>query len=491
LERVGEHRTGRVAGERGAERRVGDGPGAPGPRRCAALLAAALLGAACGPSGRDRALVAAIDAQLEPHVRRGELSGAVVAGRGEEILYARGFLVADVDERTPFAPETPADVGALTETFTASAVWLLAEEGRLELDSPVQRYLPRFPWPEPTVRQLLSHTAGLPERDALAPWRKPEEPWTGALHVELLRRGGFEPLHPPGTAFSPSSVGYDLAAQIVEAVEERSLAGFLQDRLLRRLGIESAYFRPAQLADWGRPHSLGYRREGAWLKPDPEPDGAGLQGGSGLYVSALDLYRWCASFYADPGLKQETLERGSERAPIGSALSALDQLAWNTAPGGRRYRAADHLGHTAFAYRDEGRRHAVVFVSNTAMPVGLRPRLARALVRILEGGPAEPIAVPDRAPLGPDALAATTGAWALPVLGRLELTLDGETLGARLAEGPRYPVRPVGEGRLHVEGLDAWLAFSAPGAAGFSRLHWTSVFGVAEGTRIETSEEEP
>ena len=444
-----------------------------------------LLAAGCGDGRADRELAAAIDAQLEPHVQRGDLSGAVVAGRGDRVAYARGFHLADAENRIPFTPETPAPVGALAETLTAAAVWLLAGEGRLELDAPVQRYLPRFPWPEPTLRQLLSRAAGLPDREALAAELRPGEEWSGARVVELLRRGGFEPRHAPGAALAGGGLGHDLLAHVVEEVEGRSFAAFVQERLLDRLGIE-VLGRGAGVP----PRALGYRREGAWLKPDPLPASAELHGGGGLYLSALDLFRWCSSFYADPGLREETLERGSRPATIGGRPAAMDQLGWTAAAGGRRYRAARLRGHTTFAYRDDRRRHAVVFVSNTSMPIGLQPRLERALVRVLEGGPAEAIAVPERAPLEPGDLAAAAGAYALPVLGRLELGVIGpDELEARVGDGPRYRVRPAGEGRLHVSGLDAWLAFSAPGDGSFGRVHWTSVFSVAEGERVAAPEE--
>lgn len=455
---------------------------------CLAGVSALLLLAGCRDGREDRALAAAIDAQLAPHVQSGDLSGAVVAGREDRVIYARGFLLADAEQRTPFTPDTPVPAGALAETVTAAATWLLAEEGRLELDAPVQRYLPRFPWPGPTLRHLLSHSAGLPEREALAAFQEPDEEWSGALVVELLRRGDFAPSEAPGALFTDGSVGHDLLIAVIESVEHRDFEEFAHERLLDRADV-----RALAPNDDRPPRALSYRREAGWLKPDPVPDAGGFHDGGGLQLSALELYRWCSSFYADPGLREETLERGSAPALLDGGRAAADQLGWTRAEGGRRFRMALMGGHTLFAYRDEARRQAVVFVSNTAMPAGVRPRLARALVQVLEGRAPAPIEVPAVGSLSGASLEAATGLWALPVVGEVEIAVREGAPEARLGGGPRYRARRV-EDRLRIAGVEAWLGFDERGEDGFHRMHWTGVFDAAVGTRAvpaPTEEEVP
>jgi hypothetical protein len=275
-----------------------------------------------------------------------------------------------------------------------------------------------------------------------------------------------------------------LLAEVVARVEERPLEAFLQERLLDRLGIRLS----PSASD--PPPALSYRRDGGWLEPDPLPEPSGFDGVTGLRLSALDLYRWTVSFHADPGLRPATLERGSRPVRLAGATAGLDQLGWTAAEDGRRHRFGRRGGLTSFAYRDGKRDLALVFVSNTAMPVGARPRLARALVRVLEGGSREPIVVPERAPLDAVALETLPGRYRLPPReGELELLRGDTGLVARLG-GASYAVESAGEGRLRITGLDAWLAFSSPEGGRFGKLHWTSVFETTVGERVAAPAEE-
>jgi CubicO group peptidase (beta-lactamase class C family) len=119
------------------------------------------------------------------------VSGAVVAGRDDEILYERGFGLANVAEGVPFTPDTPAHGASITKTLTATAILMLQEEGRVRLDDPVTAYLPEFPYPEIQVRHLLEHSTGLLPDGPLMGSVPPGEEHTNQLLLDLLAaRGG-------------------------------------------------------------------------------------------------------------------------------------------------------------------------------------------------------------------------------------------------------------------------------------------------------------
>ncbi len=102
---------------------------------------------------------------LDQLVVQEKFSGAVVVRGTEGVRFSRGYGWADPFERRQFTPETPADSGSLAKPVTSAAVLLLASEGKIELDAPVNRYLPEYPDATATVRHLLSHSAGLELKD--------------------------------------------------------------------------------------------------------------------------------------------------------------------------------------------------------------------------------------------------------------------------------------------------------------------------------------
>lgn len=98
---------------------------------------------------------------LQKLTRDGKFSGAVVVRGPDGVRFARGYGWADPFERRAFTPDTPADSASLAKPVTSAAVLLLIRDGKIELDAPVQRYLPQYPHSSATVRHLLSHSAGL------------------------------------------------------------------------------------------------------------------------------------------------------------------------------------------------------------------------------------------------------------------------------------------------------------------------------------------
>ena len=175
-------------------------------RGALALLSASMLAAAGALAREPEGLHRALD-QL---AREGKFSGAVVVRGPEGVRFARGYGWADPYEKRPFTPETPADSASLAKPVTSAAVLLLIRDGAIELDAPVQRYLPEYPHATATVRHLLSHSAGL----AFA-----QSPQALANKSNAALLAAAEPLlFEPGTAFTYCNLCSITLALLIERV---------------------------------------------------------------------------------------------------------------------------------------------------------------------------------------------------------------------------------------------------------------------------------
>lgn len=186
--------------------------------------------------------IEAIDAAMaEPIASGWTAGGAVGVMRHGEIVFSRGYGLANLETATPVTPDTVFRIGSVSKQFTAAAVLLLAQDGKLSLDDRVQQYLPQFPRDDATtIRQLLNHTSGIVdyvgrEPDFANETRLPHTPENLVAYV--LRA---EPLHrfPPGTAHLYSSSNYALAGLIVETVSGQPLGAFLEARIFAPLGMK-------------------------------------------------------------------------------------------------------------------------------------------------------------------------------------------------------------------------------------------------------------
>jgi CubicO group peptidase (beta-lactamase class C family) len=247
------------------------------------------------PERRTRllALVPRLDAHFAQHAAHAQIPGLAVGLVVDgELAWSRGYGMRDTVSRTPVDLDTLFRLASLTKSFTSMAVLELRDEGKLSLDAPADRYVPElaglvYPTRDAariTVRNLLTHTAGLP-RDA--------PPIPGGAHhaseAELLGSLQGLPLEqPPGTTYAYSNLGFHLLGTIVSRVSGIPFADFLASRVLRPLGLTSTSFEPApdRLA-------MGYVLRGETLDHPVLVD-AGPSPAGGLFSSVRDLARYAA-----------------------------------------------------------------------------------------------------------------------------------------------------------------------------------------------------
>jgi CubicO group peptidase (beta-lactamase class C family) len=230
-----------------------------GPRVRPALLATAalLLGLAVlspPPAGAEQSAVAspdlaAIDRYVETERRATRIPGlALGIVRGDQMVHLRGFGHADPSGR-PVTPDTPFIMASVGKSFTALAVMQLVEAGELELDAPVQRYLPWFQVADPdasariTVRHLLNQTSGLSRRTGNRSIRL-RDLSDGALEREVRALRDAELSAPVGETWQYSNPNYATLGLIVQTVARQPYEDYLHERVFTPLDMGRSFARP-------------------------------------------------------------------------------------------------------------------------------------------------------------------------------------------------------------------------------------------------------
>ena len=200
-----------------------------------------------------------IDAYIEKQLDALNIPGASLAiVEGDQIVHLRGFGRARPSGEAP-TPQTPFVICSLTKSFTALAVMQLVEAGKIDLDAPVQRYLPWFTLPDPqaaaqtpalapersagasvTVRHLLNQTSGLSFASGsmvLANWDDSPD----ATEKQARELATFKPTRPVGSKFEYSNVNYNLLGLIIEAASGETYAGYIQNHIFTPLDMSHSY----------------------------------------------------------------------------------------------------------------------------------------------------------------------------------------------------------------------------------------------------------
>ena len=323
---------------------------------------------------------------------------AVLVMKRGEVLFKRGYGVADLSSRQEITASTNFRLASVSKQFTAMAVMLLVHDGKLRYDNRLTDIFPDFAeyGKAITVRQLLQHTSGLKDYEDLMPAADPnltveQIQIQDAGVLDLLKRETGTKFA-PGTKWDYSNSGYVLLGVIVAKVSGKPFPDFLRERIFHPLGMNNtvAYVRGKnQVANRAFGHSL---EDAKWKQTDQSPTSATL-GDGGIYSSLEDLARW------DRGLREHTLlsaremqaavtpvkvEDGQPTAPDGSPAAYGFGWFLNPYKGNRRmWHYGETMGFRTAIQRFEKDDLTIVVLCNRADldPTALALRVADVMLQ--------------------------------------------------------------------------------------------------------------
>ncbi len=402
---------------------------------------------------------------------------AVEVVQDGKVVYRRAFGMADIEQGRPITPTTDFHVASVSKQFTALAVLLLAQDGKLSLDDDVRRYVPELPdfGHVIRVRQLLNHTSGLRDQWnllSMAGWRMEDVITEDDVMGLVRRQRGLN--FAPGSEFEYSNTGYTLLGLIVARVSGESLAAFSKQRIFDPLGMKHTFFHerystlvPGRAQSYQPSADTGY--EGVALSYS-------VVGPSNLFTTADDLVLWERNFEdARVGGKSLLAQMQTPgKLDDGSALDYGDGLFVEDYRGLRTigHDGAD-AGFRSYALRFPDQHLAIVILGNGA-DVQVNRLGDRIADIFLEGQfKASPAPIPDYADspevkLDPKRLDALVGTYALDNGSAITFVRDHDHLIGWTAGDDRMAFYPTGEREFFVKLTNARFSFDAPAADGMS-----------------------
>lgn len=431
------------------------------------LLAASALALTLSPLA-SRPATAQDAARMDQVIRASSdadaFSGAVLVARDGRILLDQGYGLANREWNIPNDGDVKFRLGSLSKQFTAVAVMLLNQQGKLDLDAPIKTWLPDAPaaWDAITPRHLLSHTAGVPNFTALSDFAAQKT--LPATLPQLIARFRDRPLDfAPGTRFAYSNSGYVLLSAIIEAASGQTYADFVAANLFQPLGMsDSGYDR----------HDVILPRRASGYAPGAEgvvnadyvdmsiPTGAGA-----LYSTTRDLLKWEQGLFGGRLLNAQSMTALTTPVRNGYAMGLMvseadgKRLVWHN--------GAIEGFNTYMAY-DPGDRTAVIVLGNLN---GDAPdKLGAALVTLARGGtvtlPSERRAVA----LSPEVLKAYEGVYNLAPTFALTISVVDGKLMAQATGQPAFALTAEAQDAFYLTAVDAQITFTRNAAGAVEGL---------------------
>jgi D-alanyl-D-alanine carboxypeptidase len=272
---------------------------------------------------------------------------SVCVVRHGNVLLAKGYGLSNVELFVPATEHTIYELASLTKPFTATAVMMLAEDGRLSLQDHLTRYFPTAPptWEAVTIGQLLSHTSGFGDFFSMPEFNsKSDFAWNREYsHEELLPLLLRDPiLSAPGEKWSYSNLGYYILGLVIERVSGQSYEDFLHQRIFKPLGMKET--RRMSRSDIIPGRASGYTWENETLKNAKYTSVTWAYSEGGLVSSVSDIAKATAGLFEDRLLKKTTLDSMWRPYRVNNGTSSDYGLGWNVGTDPKR-RQIYHSGN--------------------------------------------------------------------------------------------------------------------------------------------------
>jgi CubicO group peptidase (beta-lactamase class C family) len=266
--------------------------------RLTTRLKSLLLIALCAvtPAAQDRSIEQKIDPVVKEYMSAYQIPGVSLAVlRQGKIVLLKSYGLANVEHQVPVKPETVFQSGSIGKQFTAAAIMLLVQDGKLSLDDKLAKYITDLPstWQDITIRNLLNHTSGLGDYPAEIDLQRD---YTEDEYFASFKKAPLD--FAPGSSWNYSNIGYETLGVLIRKITGKYYGDFLQERIFKPLGMTTT--RIISEADIVPNRAAGYRlmrgelKNQEWVSPTTNSTADGS-----LYLSILDLAKWDAALYTD------------------------------------------------------------------------------------------------------------------------------------------------------------------------------------------------
>jgi CubicO group peptidase (beta-lactamase class C family) len=308
--------------------------------------------------------------------------GAVIVLKDGETIYQSAYGIANLDDNTPLTTDHIFHIASVGKQMTAVGIMMLHEEGKLNYDDAVGKYVPEVEQfgDEFTIRHLLNHTSGMPDYDSTIQdglYARADEPTNEDLVAVLSEMDELPST--PGDAFEYSNPGYDLLAVVIERISGQSFPKFMQTRIFDPLGMENTFSLPNAQRRADPMVAISYTGENGKPEAYPSDDLDNLYGSGSIYTTIGDMALYDEALYTDQLIPQSTLEEAFQPAELNDGSIEPYGFGWELEKwNGKSYVAHSGawLGFNSDYVRFAERHFSVIVLLNRDYDYPDDPRIA-------------------------------------------------------------------------------------------------------------------
>lgn len=422
-----------------------------GIRRRVALIAVLLL---IGKTAAAQDLTPKFDEYMTALSKQG-FTGSVLVSRDGKVLFSKGYGMANVELDAPNVPQTKFRLGSVTKQFTAAAILLLQERGKLSVTDPICKYVDNCPaaWSEVTIHHLLSHTGGIPNFTSFPDYMpKMMMPVTTQEMIARFKDKSLD--FKPGEKWSYSNSGYFLLGFVIEKAAGEPYESFLQKNIFDPLKMTSTGYD--HLATILKHRATGYSLAQGKMVNSAFIDMTQPYSAGSLYSTVGDLFLWNEALFGGKVLSAKSFE--AMTTPVKNNYGYGLGITVNP-----NRKAISHgggiNGFSTNLIRFPEEKVTVVVLRNADYGASNPGKISLDLAAILFGEKSETAAAPSEVKVDPKIYDAYVGRYELAHNFILTITKMGDRLMAEATGQPQFQLFPESETKFFLKVVDAKITF--------------------------------
>ena len=327
---------------------------------------------ACMPAMAQTGIdIKRLDSGLTALSQSGQFNGTVLYAEKGKPLYKKAFGITDIATGKALTTASSFNLASVSKQFIAVGILQLKEAGKLGLDDAVTKYIPQLPYPTVTIRQLLTHTSGIPEYfEVFERYRGTLDTLDNEGMITLFATHKPAPDFAPGTKWAYCNTNYILLASIIERVAQTNIHDFMQAHIFGPLGMKDSYVYNNLMRTLPANHVLGFEEVNGRKKLADLTHLDGVVGDGNLYSSADDLLLWDQALYTNRLLKQQTLADALTPVTLTDGSTYPYGFAWFIdKPGAYYWHTGSWVGFKNLVCRDVAQKRTLIVLSSGTIPV--------------------------------------------------------------------------------------------------------------------------
>ncbi len=429
------------------------------------------------------AIQARFDRAIAPHIVAGEPGGAIIVMRDGKAIYRRAFGLADVANKVAIKPDDVFRIGSITKQFTAVAILMLAEQGKLSLSDDITKHLPDYPAPSKkiTIDQLLTHTSGIPSYTGLPTFMATiEKDFSTKQMMDQFKSLPLE--FDPGTQWRHNNSGYFLLGVIIESASGMTYAQYLAKHIFEPLNMRDSAFEGNERS--GKKRIEGYALRDGKTVVDRTVSMTQPYAAGSLISTVDDLAIWDAAITAAKLLKAETWTQAFTNSILSNGSKTGYGHGWQIS----QLRGEPSITHgggingfKSYAISVPAKKTYVAVLSNTTAGQGIPTYIAEKVAAIAIDNPfPEFVAVS----LTDKQLDKHIGVYSINETTTRTISRDGNQLFSQRSDGRQFALTPSSPNTFFVKDSFTSMKFEADANGETTHLVTTQSNGEDRNARI-------